>query len=111
MAPVKLVPVMVTVVPPAVGPEVGETPVTVGGQDLVGELVGRHRGTGARRAWSRRCCGSAAAWAGETAVIWVEETTVKLVAATVPKSDLGGPGEVGPGDGDRGAARRRARGG
>ena len=26
----KLVPVMVTVVPPAVGPELGETPVTVG---------------------------------------------------------------------------------
>ena len=30
VAPVKLVPVMVTVVPPAVGPEVGLTPVTVG---------------------------------------------------------------------------------
>ena len=30
VAPVKLVPVMVTVVPPAVGPELGETPVTVG---------------------------------------------------------------------------------
>ena len=27
----------------------------------------------------------AAAWAGETAVICVDETTVKLVAATVPK--------------------------
>ena len=30
VAPVKLVPVMVTVVPPAGGPEVGETAVTVG---------------------------------------------------------------------------------
>ena len=30
VAPVKLVPVMVTVVPPAEGPEVGLTPVTVG---------------------------------------------------------------------------------
>ena len=30
VAPVKLVPVMVTEVPPAVGPEVGLTPVTVG---------------------------------------------------------------------------------
>ena len=30
VAPVKLVPVMVTVVPPAIGPEVGETPVTAG---------------------------------------------------------------------------------
>ena len=39
MAPVKLVPVMVTVVPPAVGPEVGETAVTVGVSRDVGELV------------------------------------------------------------------------
>ena len=30
VAPVKLVPVIVTVVPPAVGPEVGLTAVTVG---------------------------------------------------------------------------------
>ena len=28
---------------------------------------------------------AAAAWAGETALISVDETTVKLVAATVPK--------------------------
>ena len=39
VAPVKLVPVMVTTVPPAVGPLLGLTPVTVGGGD-VGELVG-----------------------------------------------------------------------
>ena len=32
-----------------------------------------------------------AAWAGETAVISVAETTVKLVAATVPKSTLVAP--------------------
>ena len=32
-----------------------------------------------------------AAWAGETAVIWVSETTVKLVAATAPKSTLVAP--------------------
>ena len=38
----KLVPVMVTVVPPAVGPEVGEIEVMVGGACDVGELVGRH---------------------------------------------------------------------
>ena len=30
VAPVRLVPVMTTLVPPAVGPETGETPVTVG---------------------------------------------------------------------------------
>ncbi len=35
VAPVKLVPVMVTVVPPAVGPLVGEIPVTVGGATKV----------------------------------------------------------------------------
>ena len=44
-------------------------------------------------------------------MISVSETTVKLVAATAPKSDLGRPGEAGPGDGDRGAPGRRARGG
>jgi hypothetical protein len=32
VAPVKLVPVIVTSVPPAVVPEVGEIPVTVGGE-------------------------------------------------------------------------------
>ena len=48
-----------------------------------------------------------AAWAGETAVIWVSETTVKLVAATGAEEDLGGPGEAGAGDGDRGAPGRR----
>ena len=31
VAPVKLVPVIVTEVPPAVGPAVGESPVSVGG--------------------------------------------------------------------------------
>ena len=30
VAPVKLVPVMTTLVPPAVGPDAGDTPVTVG---------------------------------------------------------------------------------
>ncbi len=30
VAPVKPVPVIVTIVPPAIGPELGETPVTVG---------------------------------------------------------------------------------
>ena len=34
-------------------------------------------------------------------MIWVEVTTVKLVAATVPEEHLGRPGEAGPGDGDR----------
>jgi hypothetical protein len=34
VAPVKLVPVMVTLVPPAVVPEVGLTPVTVGADEV-----------------------------------------------------------------------------
>ena len=38
VAPLKLVPVMVTTVPPVVGPLLGLTAVTVGGGD-VGELV------------------------------------------------------------------------
>ena len=48
VAPVKLVPVIVTVVPPVLGPEVGLTPVTVGGRRRgVGVLVG---GAGGARA-------------------------------------------------------------
>ena len=38
----------------------------------------------------------AAAWAGETAVISVDETTVKLVAATVPKTTLVAPVKLVP---------------
>ena len=45
VAPVKPVPVMVTVVPPVVGPPVGLERVTVGG-GLVGELVGDRGGRG-----------------------------------------------------------------
>jgi hypothetical protein len=35
VTPVKLIPVMVTTVPPAAGPEVGEMPITVGGAVMV----------------------------------------------------------------------------
>ena len=48
VAPVKLVPVTVTEVPPVVGPEVGLTAVTVGAGD-VGEVVGGARGARASR--------------------------------------------------------------
>ena len=41
VAPVKLVPVTVTEVPPAAGPLEGLTPVTVGRPGVVGELVTR----------------------------------------------------------------------
>ena len=69
MAPVKPVPVMVTVVPPAVGPEVGEMAVTAG-RHQVGELVGAHRRTGPDGRGHVDVV-LPAAWAGETAVIWV----------------------------------------
>ena len=46
VAPVKLVPVMVTDVPPAAGPERRTDLVTVG---RVGELIGRRGGRGAAR--------------------------------------------------------------
>ena len=45
--PVKLVPVTVTVLPPAWGPLFGLTAVTVGGTGVVGELVAG--------SWSPRC--------------------------------------------------------
>ena len=52
-----------------------------------------------------------AAAAGAVAVMGVAEPTVKPEAAVAPEADPAGPGEVGPGDGDRRAAGGRARGG
>jgi len=87
VAPVKPVPVMVTVVPPDAGPEAGATPVTVGSGALqvkwsaaVSALV--------PTAVERTMLRMPAACAGETAVTLVSDTTVKLVAATVPKTTL-----------------------
>jgi hypothetical protein len=83
VVPVKSVPVMVTEVPPAVGPEFGTIEVTVGG--------------GTKVNWSAAPAAEvpsgvvtvtstvAAAWAGDVAVIWVAESTVNEVAATAPK--------------------------
>jgi hypothetical protein len=83
LAPVKPVPVMVTGVPPAVGPEVGATALTVGGATKVN--------------WSLELVGDVplelvtvtstvpAEWAGEVVVISVSETTVNEAAAVVPK--------------------------
>jgi hypothetical protein len=82
VAPVKLLPVMVTLVPPAIGPPVGETPVTVGAAKNVN--------------WSALLVADVpptvvtvtstvpAASAGVTAVIVVALTTVKLAADTLP---------------------------
>jgi hypothetical protein len=83
VAPVKLVPVMVTGMPPPVGPDVGATAVTVGGAAKVN--------------WSLALVGEVplglvtvtstvpAAWAGEVLVISVSETTVKDAAGVAPK--------------------------
>ena len=74
VAPVKLVPVIVTLVPPAKGPELGEIPVTVGAVTYVN--------------WSLEPVALVplvvvtvistvpALPAGEVAVIWVVELTV-----------------------------------
>ena len=74
VAPVRFVPVIVTVVPPAVGPDVGLTPVTVGAAD-VGELVGRRGGRGAAGGGHRHV-DRARVPAGLVAVICVAESPV-----------------------------------
>jgi hypothetical protein len=86
VAPVRFVPVMVTLVPPAVGPEVGLTPVTVGtvagaaNVNLSAVLV-------AETSVSVLTVTSTvpADPAGLVAAIDVALFTVKLVAGTVPK--------------------------
>src|SRR6202021_1098805 len=81
VAPVRLVPVMVTVVPPAWGPDVGEIEVTVGLAMLVNwsaaEVADVHPAV-------VTLTSTVPVPAGEVAVIWVAEVTVKLVAAVAP---------------------------
>jgi hypothetical protein len=75
----KLFPVMVTVVPPAVEPEVGEMPVTVGAAAVYVNLstsVFAEVPAGVVTVTS-----SVPVPAGDIAVIWVGLSTVKLVAA------------------------------
>ena len=79
VAPVKLVPVMTTLVPPVAGPDVGARPVTVGAATKV-KVPATCR-------CRRRCVTLTVTEpvpAGETAVIWVAELTVKLAAFVVP---------------------------
>ncbi len=84
VAVVKPVPAMVTEVPPAVGPELGATELTVGAATKVNWSVGP---TGEVPLGLVTVTLTAPAeWAGEVAVIWVSESTVKVVAAAVPKS-------------------------
>ena len=82
LAPVKLLPVMTTDVPPVVGPARGLRDVTEGAAWYV------------NLSWEERADVPAgdvtvmstmpAAWAGAITVIWVSESIVKLLAAVVP---------------------------
>ena len=83
VAPVKLVPVMVTEVPPAVGPEVGATELTVGAATKVKSSA--EEIADVPPAVVTVTSTVPAACAGEVAVIWVSETTVKVAAAVAPK--------------------------
>lgn len=81
VAPVNPAPVIVTVVPPAKSPVVGEIPVTVGG---IGAAVYVNAKTSEPPGPVIVATMAPAAWAGERAVIWVSEFTVKDVAEVTP---------------------------
>ena len=84
----KPVPVMVTEVPPAVGPEPGATEVTVGAA-TIGELVSGAGGE-VPPAVVTVTLTVPPVPAGEVAVIWVVESTVNVVAAVRAEVDRGG---------------------
>jgi hypothetical protein len=81
VAPVKLVPLMVTPVPPLVGPLFGVTEVTVGAPIKVNAPLRVPEPPAVVTTTST----VPAAWAGVVAVIEVGPFTVKLVAAVPPK--------------------------
>jgi hypothetical protein len=82
VAPLKLVPVIVTVVPPVVGPAVGEIEVTVGA-GTIGELVRSAGRAGPAQGGVTRTS-TVPVPAGAVAVIWVALLTVMPVAAVAP---------------------------
>ncbi len=86
VVPVKPVPVMTTVVPPAAGPAVGAKPVIVGG----GRKVNVPNETPVPLAFVTLRL-TAPVPAGDTAVICVAEFTTKLAAAVPPKSTAVAP--------------------
>ena len=96
VAPVRFVPVMMTDVPPAAGPDVGARPV-IGRCGDVGEVA--DRGRRCRRPWSRETV-TAPLPAGATAVIWVAELTTKLRGRGGAELHRSCAGEVGAGDDD-----------
>src|SRR5690349_1867284 len=80
VAPVKFCPVMVTAVPPAIGPVGGLIAVKIGRAAYVYRPAPVPVPPGVVTATSTR----PAAWAGVVAVIWVELLTTRLVAAVPP---------------------------
>ena len=83
VAPVKVVPVIVTGVPPAIGPDVGETALTVGSATNLKWSAGEVAEV--PPAVVTVTSTVPAAWAGEVVVILLLESTVKEAAAVVPK--------------------------
>ena len=92
VAPVKLVPVIVIAVPPAVEPEVGETEEIVGGAKYVNAFVAVAVPFGVVTA----TLFAPTVPAGVTAVMLVDETTTTLVAATPPTVTLVAPVKLVP---------------
>jgi hypothetical protein len=94
VAPVSPVPLMVTEVPPVLGPELGEIEVTAGTGAGGGVTeVNWSVATGALvplEVVTVTSCAPAAS-AGEVAVILVEDDTLKFDAGTVPKRTLVAP--------------------
>ena len=92
LAPVNPEPVMVTVVPPAVGPVDGDSEVTAGATVYVYFLLAVFVPYGV----STYTYTDPDECAAAIAVIWLSLFTVKLVAATVPKITLVAPENLAP---------------
>ena len=108
VAPVRLVPVIVTWVPPATGPAVGEMAVTVGAAAGLGELVGRRSVTGPARGGDgdiHRPRRPGRGHRGDLGGADHGETGGRRG----PEGHRGGPGQVGAGDRHVGAAGHRSR--
>jgi len=85
VAPLNPVPVMVTVVPPVVGPDAGVTAVvTATGASALNSLKAAPAMLVPPAVVTYTGCGPGS-WAGVTAVTTVSDTTVKRAATAVPK--------------------------
>ena len=103
VAPVKFVPVMVTLVPPVAGPDVGARPVIVGAGTKVKVPTEVPVPPPVVTLTVTEPLPAAV-----TAVIWVAELTVKLAACGAAETDRRGAGQVRAGDDDLSATGRRA---